>query len=79
MKYCLHCFLPEEECCVHQFVEFPDKCVCDKGEWLSFKDEPFEVTPICQKYDGIKLKSGEWSNCQNCEHDKECHNDSHQD
>ena len=68
-KYCLCCFKLEEECCNHQFVEFPDECVCDKGEWLAFKDEIFEVNKIC---DNFHNPNG-GNTCFNCEHDKGCH------
>lgn len=68
MKYCLCCLMPESECCEHKFVEFPDKCFCNKGEWLAFKTEIFLVTPICDNYAGSM-----GGPCSNCEHDKRCH------
>jgi hypothetical protein len=68
-KFCLHCFKPEDECCIHSYIEFPDNCVCDKGEWLCFRrnDENIKIPEICSKFEG-KGKT-----CNNCEHENECH------
>lgn len=70
MKYCLYCFLPEDVCCQHKYVEFPDNCFCDKGEWLSFKDDLFKVNEICNNYVPCNSSSKQ---CANCEHDEDCH------
>lgn len=66
-RYCFYCFLPEEECHDHKFIEFPEKCLCDKGEWLAFADEEVKIPLICNNF------TSKGGNCVNCEHDKECH------
>jgi hypothetical protein len=66
-KICLHCFEPEEDCHDHKFIEFPAKCLCDKGEWLCFAKSDVKITAICSKY------TGSGGNCNNCEHDEACH------
>jgi hypothetical protein len=42
----------------------PDGCVCDEKEWSSAK-----IRPVCDKF----VADGAFSNCGNCEHDRECH------
>ena len=44
-------------------VKMPDGCVCDPETW-----ESYEMTPICDSYDG---SPGEY--CWRCEHEKACH------
>lgn len=71
MNYCCHCFLPEEECHDHKFIDFPAECVCDKGEWLAFAKPDLKVPAICYKY--VPSNEGHDATCKNCEHDEDCH------
>lgn len=64
-KVCAECGI--NECVHHAFVPLNrpnDRCVCDAKEWR----DPLKIPPVCDKYEGDGT-----TNCNNCEHDKECH------
>lgn len=59
---CIHCGRPESDHCYFVSAKVPAGCKCDYRSW----DET--PGPICASYVGDGT-----TNCENCEHNKECH------
>jgi len=64
-EFCKNCGLPPTEHCLYEKATAPDGCVCDAFEWLGGNWEN-SIPPICKAFAGAKR-------CNNCEHDKACH------
>jgi len=66
MRYCKVCGRTDNDHHEPDWIEIPAGCVCDWREWDYHKMSKLPL--VCSEYEGDGT-----TNCQTCEHDKECH------
>lgn len=66
MRICKICGENEKDHHEPDWLEVPEECVCDWRTWNY--DNVTKLSLVCTKYKGDGKE-----NCQECEHDKDCH------